>query len=79
MPEKNIYELGITAIESVSRMYKVRFEILYGANSKSGNYVIEDANKWRIKVMGKFFMDKDFIICAQRAVTFVYNAHENQK
>lgn len=76
MSDKNVYEWGIETIETVSKIYRVKFEFIYGSNRKA--YADEDAGIWRIRVMDKLFKNKDFITCAQQAVAFVYNAHENQ-
>ncbi len=78
MSDKNNYEWAIETVQIASKLYKVRFEFYYGSVGKSG-YVRDAGNQWRIKVMGKNFYHKDFAVCCQQAVTFVYNAHENNK
>lgn len=62
---------AIQMIQTVSKMYKVSFDISY----KSHQY---KTSQWVIKVMDKKFVDLDFVKAAQQAVSLVYNAHENK-
>lgn len=61
----NLYEGGIVAIQSCSKLYRVKFEI----SCRFGT--------WRIKVMGKIFNDAEFNNVCALAVAFVFNAHKN--
>lgn len=67
MSDYNLYKGAIEAIENCSKSYKVKFEIGFRGVS------------WRIKVMQKIFNNKDFLIASKDAVSFVYNAHNNQQ
>lgn len=72
--ESNPYQMAIEAIDECVREYKVTFEIRRVAFNKTVGSL---SGQWRIRVMGKYFNDKDFVKAAHEAVTLVYNAHKN--
>jgi hypothetical protein len=71
-----LHKKAIESIESTSRIYKVQFKISY--------YTVKiqvglNSGNWVINVMGKKFMNRDFVEAAREAVKFCYNAHEAKK
>ena len=70
--EPRTFGLSIEAMEIVSNKHDVRFVISYKG---IGGAVSKYTRKWRITVMGKDFIDEDFIQAVREAVKFVMNAH----
>lgn len=73
-PKKNNTEWAIECIEDCARLYKVKFVITF--KGVKGDYTSTYTGRWRIDVMGKTFVDDDFVKCASEAVGLVYNANE---
>lgn len=67
MSDYNVYKGAIEAIENCSKAYGVKFEIRCVVGI------------WTIKVMQKKFNNKDFQTACKDAVSFAYNAHNNQQ
>ncbi len=61
-------------MDAAAVMYKVSFEIKRTIHLRN---VVADMDKWVVKVMGKKFVDTDFIKAAGEAVKLVYNAHKH--
>ena len=59
----NLYQGAIEALQACGNAYKIVFEISY------------KRNLWRINVMTKRFINKDFITAVKEAVTLVHNGH----
>jgi hypothetical protein len=70
---KPTHKKCIEMIETVSLLYKVKFDIKYSHRQYFYN---SDETGWTIKAMDKKFTDKDFTVAAFKAIEFVHLAHE---
>lgn len=74
--EPPLYKEACDVMRIVVKLYQVQFLITFGGH---GKYELPDGDgMWRVKVMGKQFVDYDFVKAVQQAVAFVHFAHENQ-
>ncbi len=76
MQKPNEYQLAIEAIRESSKLHKVRYQIAFFGPIKT---VGKNSDKWRVSVMGKHFIKKEFTVAVREAILMVLSAHTANK
>lgn len=71
---KSVYCKAIEALEAATNICNMRFDISYSDQRGVTRYF----RKWRIRVEGKTFYDKSFILAAMKAIKFALTLHKLQ-